>query len=224
MKIKKTNMEEVVFKKYEDLTDSDLVTLARLKDQDAILRLFERYKKTIIFKANKYYAPGLDRDDLIQEGNIGLYNSINDYNPENLVKASFKVFCEICVERQMITAVKTAKRQKHNPLNSSISVDKPMYEDDSDRTLNEVLEKETDLSPEDLMIDKENILEILTKLKDRLSSFESQVLEGQLMRLSYQEIADMLGRGVKSIDNAMQRIREKLQKIVTEMKNQDYCN
>lgn len=212
--------EEILEEKnYKEMEDDKLIVLARNNDPFSIETIFKRYEYLVRLKARKYYAPGVDQDDLEQEGNIGLYNSIRDYKIEH--PTPFKVFCELCIQRQIITAVKTATRQKHNPLNQYLSIDKPMYEDESDRTLHDVVENKKQFSPEDIVIDRENIYEILAKLKDRLSPFESEVLEGQLMKMSYQEIADDLGRHVKSIDNAMQRIRDKLDKIVKEMKKEE---
>lgn len=202
-------------KSYSEMEDNDLIVLAKEGNPDAFDILYKKYTYLIRFKAKKYFAPGVDRDDLMQEGSIGLYNSIRDYKIEH--PTPFRVFCELCIERQIITAVKTATRQKHQPLNKYISFDKPMYEEESDRSLHDTIENKRQFTPEDILIDRENIYEMLTKLKDRLSPFESQVFEGQLQRLSYQEIADNLGRHVKSIDNAMQRIREKVLKVRQEI-------
>lgn len=212
MEIPKVVMDE---KSYSEMEDNDLIVLAKEGNPDAFDILYKKYTYLIRFKAKKYFAPGVDRDDLMQEGSIGLYNSIRDYKIEH--PTPFRVFCELCIERQIITAVKTATRQKHQPLNKYISFDKPMYEEESDRSLHDTIENKRQFTPEDILIDRENIYEMLTKLKDRLSPFESQVFEGQLQRLSYQEIADNLGRHVKSIDNAMQRIREKVLKVRQEI-------
>lgn len=204
---------------YKTKTDDELVILARENDEMAIKVLLDRFKFIIRMKARKYYAPGIENDDLIQEGNIGLLNAIRDYKLEH--PTPFKVFCELCVQRQIITAIKTATRQKHTPLNQYLSFDKPMFDDESDRTMHDVIESKRMCNPEDIFIDQESIWEILTKLKDRLSPFESKVLEGQLLKLSYQEIADGLERHVKSVDNAMQRIRNKLEKILEEMRKNE---
>lgn len=205
-------------KDYKDMSDDELVILARQNDEMAIKNLFTRYNFIIKVKAKKYYAPGIDNDDLVQEGNIGLLNAVRDYKLEH--PTPFRIFCELCIQRQIITAIKTATRQKHMPLNKYLSFDKPMFEDESDRTMHDIIENKKSYSPEDLVMDQENIWEILTKLKDRLSPFESKVLEGQLMKLSYQEIANSLNKHVKSVDNAMQRIRNKLQKILEEMEEE----
>jgi len=213
--MEKANQRKVAGRNYKELTDDELVILARENDELAIKELLSRYNFIIKAKARKYYAPGLDNDDLIQEGNIGLLNAVRDYKIEH--PTSFKIFCELCIQRQIITAIKTATRQKHMPLNQYLSFDKPMYEEESDRTMHDIIENTKTFGPEELVIGQESIWEILTKLKDRLSPFEAKVLEGQLLKLSYQEIADSLNKHVKSVDNAMQRIRNKLQKITEEM-------
>lgn len=213
----KINQREAEGKNYKELTDDELVILAREKDELAVKELLTRYDFIIKVKARKYYAPGLDNNDLVQEGNIGLLNAIRDYKLEH--PTSFRIFCELCIQRQIITAIKTATRQKHMPLNQYLSFDKPMFEDESDRTMHDVIENRKTFGPEDIVIGQESIWEILTKLKDRLSPFEAKVLEGQLLKLSYREIADSLNKHVKSVDNAMQRIRNKLQKIIEEMED-----
>jgi RNA polymerase sporulation-specific sigma factor len=200
--------------------DLKLIVLAKEQDPVSFEILFNKYSYLIRYKAKKYFAPGIDRDDLIQEGSIGLYNSIRDFKMEH--PTPFRVFCELCIERQIITAVKTATRQKHQPLNKYVSFDKPVYEEESDRNLHDTIENKRQFTPEEIIIDRENIYELLTKLKDRLSPFESEVFECQMQRLSYQEIADHLGRHVKSIDNAMQRIREKVLKARDEINEEDF--
>lgn len=202
--------QEVVMdeKYYSNLEDLGLVEKAKEGDNDSFERIYNKYKYLINYKAKKYFAPGLDKEDLKQEGSIGLCNSIRDFKMEH--PTPFKVFCELCIERQIITAVKTATRHKHQPLNGYISFDKPVYEEDSDRSMHDTLENVKQFTPEDLIIDKEDVYALLAKLKDRLSPFESEVFELQLMRLTYQEIADELNRHVKSVDNAMQRIRKKV--------------
>lgn len=202
-----------------NLEDLELVLLAKDGDEDSIERILRKYKYLIKFKSQKYFAPGLDRDDLYQEGSIGLYNSIRDFKMD--AATPFRAFCELCIERQIITAVKTATRQKHQPLNKYVSFDKPVYEwEDADRTMHDTLENQKQFTPEDIVIDRENIYALLTKLKDRLSPFEAEVFERQLLRLSYQEIANQLGRHVKSIDNAMQRVRDKVDKARAEINDE----
>lgn len=201
-----------------NLEDLKLVQRAKDQDQFAFEDLYVKYQYLINYKSKKYFAPGLDKDDLVQEGGIGLINAIRDFKMDH--PTPFRVFCELCIERQIITAIKTATRQKHQPLNQYISFDKPVYEEDNDRSMHDTMENVKQFTPEDLIIDKENIYALLAKLKDRLSPLESEVFERQLQRLSYQEIANQLGRHVKSIDNAMQRIREKVIKARSEINDE----
>lgn len=202
-------------KYYSNLEDLELVIKAKEGDNYAFEKILKKYTYLINYKAKKYFAPGLDKDDLKQEGCIGLNNSIRDFKMDH--PTPFKVFCELCIERQIITAVKTATRHKHQPLNAYVSFDKPVYEEDSDRSMHDTLENVKQFTPEDLIIDKEDIYNLLTKLKDRFSPFEAEVFERQLLRMTYQEMADDLGRGVKSVDNAMQRIRKKVMQAKEEI-------
>ena len=212
---KKQNLEENVFD-YSKSDDLVLVDLARKDDAKAVETLLNRYKSLIRSKAYKYYAPGLERDDFIQEGNIGLVNAIRDFKPEFL--KSFKRFAEMCVERQMITAIKTATRQKNIPLNNAVSIHQPAYPDDeSERTIADVIKDYSSNDPFITVASKETIWEIMTKLIYELSSLELKVLQCQLIKMSYVEISLLLNKKVKSVDNTMQRIRKKLHKIVEEI-------
>lgn len=202
---------------YNTKDDLELVSLARENNELAINTLLNRYKSMIRSKAYKYYAPGLERDDFIQEGNIGLVNAVRDFKPEFL--KSFKRFAEMCIERQMITAIKTATRQKNTPLNNAVSIYQPAYPDDeSERTVADVLKDYTTNDPFVAVASKETIWEIMTKLMYELSSLELKVLQCQLIKMSYVEISLLLNKKVKSVDNTMQRIRKKLHKIVEEIK------
>ena len=213
----KQNMGGSVYEKYLSLDDTELVNLARDNDQHAVEVLLNRYKSMIRSKAYKYYAAGLERDDFIQEGNIGLVNAIRDFKPEFL--KSFKRFAEMCIERQMITAIKTATRQKNSPLNNAVSIYQPAYPDDeSERTVADVLKDFTSNDPFVQVASKETIWEIMTKLMNELSALELKVLQCQLIKMSYVEISILLNKKVKSVDNTMQRIRKKLYNIVAEIK------
>lgn len=212
-------MAKMAEENYKNLSDDELVILAREGDSFAFDTLLQKYTYIIKIKARKYYAPGVDNADLVQEGNIGLLNSIKDYKLEH--PTPFKSFCELCIERQIITAIKTATRQKHLPLNKYTSFDKPVFDEGSEKTLYDVLEFKKVYSPEEIILDQQNVLEILTKIKERFSPFELKVLDKQLMKISYLEMAIELDKHIKSVDNAMQRIRAKLYKIVEEMHNND---
>ena len=198
----------------EEVSDEDLVEFVRCGDDAALEYLIHKYKTFVRGKARSYFLIGADREDIVQEGMIGLYKAIRDFRDDKL--ASFKAFAELCVTRQIITAIKTATRQKHVPLNSYISLDKPIYDEESDRTLLDILGGARVLDPEELVINREEFADIETKMTDLLSELERNVLSLYLDGRSYQEIALDLSRHVKSIDNALQRVKRKLEKYLEE--------
>ncbi|MFT9850433.1 RNA polymerase sporulation sigma factor SigH [Aneurinibacillus sp. REN35] len=198
--------------RYEALYDEDIVELVRLGDSDALEYLINKYKNFVRAKARSYFLIGADREDIVQEGMIGLYKSIRDFKGDKL--ASFKAFAELCITRQIITAIKTATRQKHIPLNSYVSLDKPIYDEDSDRTLLDIICGTRVTDPEELIINQEEYDDIEDKISEILSDLEQQVLLLYLDGRSYQEIAVDLSRHVKSIDNALQRVKRKLEKYL----------
>ncbi len=198
---------------FEGLTDEEIVLA--IKDDDdhkAQNYLINKYRNFVRAKARSYFLIGADREDIIQEGMIGLYKAIRDFRNDKL--SSFRAFAELCVTRQIITAIKTATRQKHIPLNSYVSLNKPIYDEDSDRTLLDVLSGARVADPEDLVISREEFVGIEAKLEDILSDLEWKVLTSYLDGKSYQEIAKELHRHVKSIDNALQRVKRKLEKYM----------
>jgi len=199
---------------YESMTDEQVVRLAQGADNQALEYLLNKYKNFVRTKARSYFLIGADHEDIVQEGMIGLYKSIRDYREEKL--SSFRAFAELCITRQIITAIKTATRQKHIPLNSYISLNKPIYEEDSDRTLLDVITEEGMSNPEDMMIDREDLSFIEGRIGQMLSGLEKEVLVRYMEGKSYVEIADEMGRHVKSIDNALQRIKRKLMKYLEE--------
>ena len=174
--------------------------------------LIVKYKNFVRSKARSYFLIGADREDIIQEGMIGLYKAIRDYRGDKL--SSFRAFADLCITRQIITAIKTATRQKHIPLNSYVSLNKPIYDEDSDRTLMDVLSGMRITDPEELIISQEEIDDIELKMGEILSPLEWKVLTYYLDGKSYQEIAEILGRHVKSIDNALQRVKRKLERYL----------
>ena len=190
---------------YESMTDEEIVEIARVGDIDAQEYLINKYKNYVRAKARTYFLLGGDKEDLIQEGMIGMYKAIRDFRSDKL--SSFRAFAELCITRQIITAIKTATRQKHIPLNSYVSLNKPIYDEDSDRTLLDVITGNKVTDPEELIISREEFTEIETKMGELLSSLEWKVLMYYLEGKSYQEIAEDLGRHVKSIDNALQRVK-----------------
>ncbi len=206
------NAPRKFFDMYESLSDEEIVQLARDTDDQALEHLINKYKNFVRAKARSYFLIGADREDIIQEGMIGLYKAIRDFRPDKL--ASFRAFAELCITRQIITAIKTATRQKHIPLNSYVSLNKPIYDEESDRTLLEVISGSKVTDPEELVISREEFVDIENKMVEFLSELEWQVLMYYLEGKSYQEIADELGRHVKSIDNALQRVKRKLERYL----------
>jgi RNA polymerase sporulation-specific sigma factor len=197
---------------FQLLVDEEVVEFAREGDETALEYLINKYKNFVRAKARSYFLIGADREDIIQEGMIGLYKAIRDFRLDKL--SSFRAFAELCITRQIITAIKTATRQKHIPLNSYVSLNKPIYDEDSDRTLLDVLSGSRITDPEELIISREEFDDIEEKMGEILSSLEWKVLMSYLEGKSYQEIAEDLHRHVKSIDNALQRVKRKLERYL----------
>ena len=202
-----------LYGEFADLTDEEILLAIKDKDDKVALDyLIIKYRNFVRAKARSYFLIGADREDIIQEGMIGFYKAIRDFRNDKL--SSFRAFAELCVTRQIITAIKTATRQKHIPLNSYISLNKPIYDEDSDRTLLDVLSGAKAADPEDLVISREEFVDIEKKMEEILSDLEWKVLMSYLDGKSYQEIAEELHRHVKSIDNALQRVKRKLEKYM----------
>ncbi|MBQ3277973.1 MAG: RNA polymerase sporulation sigma factor SigH [Clostridia bacterium] len=201
-------------KPYSELSDEEIVVLCHEGDSVAEEYLLNKYKNFVRSKARSYFLIGADHEDIVQEGMIGLYKAIRDFQPNKL--SSFRAFAELCITRQIITAIKTATRQKHIPLNSYVSLNKPLYDEESDRTLLDVIMEGRTSNPEELIINREDLGDIHAKISEVLSGLEQEVLSAYLDGKSYQEIAEALGRHVKSIDNALQRVKRKLEKYLEE--------
>lgn len=197
---------------YKNMKDEEIVSIARDGDHLALDYLLNKYKNYVRGKATTYFLIGADRDDIIQEGMIGLFKAIRDYNKDKLT--SFKSFAEICITRQIITAIKTATRKKHIPLNSYISLNKPVYEEGSDRTLLDMIEGFTVSDPMEVCIGNENIHNIEIDILNSLSELEYEVLDSYIKGSTYQDIAKELNRDPKSVDNALQRTKKKLGKCL----------
>lgn len=202
-------------------TDDDNIELL---DDDAIIRLIHqgnsrgldflihKYKNFVRAKARTYFLIGADKEDIIQEGMIGLYKAIRDFDSDKL--SSFKAFAELCITRQIITAVKTSTRQKHIPLNSYVSLDKPVYDEESDRTLLDIIAGSKAIDPQELLVSREKFTDMELKLSELLSELEKKSLNLYLNGRSYQEISIELKRHVKSIDNALQRVKRKFEQLI----------
>ena len=199
---------------YTAMTDEQVAKLAQGADDRALEYLLNKYKNFVRTKARSYFRIGADHEDIVQEGMLGLYKAIRDYREERL--SSFRAFAELCITRQIITAIKTATRQKHIPLNSYISLNKPIYEEDSDRTLLDVITEEGMSNPEEMFIDREDLSFIEGRIGQMLSPLEKQVLVRYMEGKTYVQISDEMGRHVKSIDNALQRIKRKLTRYLEE--------
>lgn len=197
------------FERFSSLTDEEVVTIyQRENNHYATDYIVQRYKNFVRSKARSYFLMGADKEDIIQEGMIGLYKATRDFNQDHEV--SFKAFAELCITRQIISAIKGASRQKHIPLNSYISLNKPAY-DDSERTLIEVLETEKNLDPQEVVINREQYALIKEVMEAVLSPLEWDVLRGYMDAKSYQQMAEEHHRSVKSIDNALQRVKKKME-------------
>ncbi len=197
------------FDRFTSLTDEEIVAICQEENNHyATDYIVQRYKNFVRSKARSYFLMGADKEDIIQEGMIGLYKATRDFEPGH--QLNFKGFAEICITRQIISAIKGASRQKHIPLNSYISLNKPAY-DDSERTLIEVLETEKNLDPQEVVINREQYALIKEVMEAVLSPLEWEVLRGYMDAKSYQEMAEEHHRSVKSIDNALQRVKKKME-------------
>lgn len=197
---------------FEEKLDEEIVIEAKKGDVSAQEYLINKYGNFVKSKSKSYFLIGADKEDIYQEGMIGLYKAIRDFKPDKL--SSFKAFAELCVTRQIITAIKTATRQKHIPLNTYISLNKPIYDEESDRTLLDVLSETKVEDPEELVISREELNHIQSEIGEVLSNLEMEVLMSYVDGKSYQEIACDLDRHAKSIDNALQRVKRKLEKCL----------
>ncbi|ATD53921.1 RNA polymerase sporulation sigma factor SigH [Clostridium chauvoei] len=197
---------------FEDMLDEEIVVESQKGNIRAQEYLISKYENFVKLKSKSYFLIGADKEDIYQEGMIGLYKAIRDFKTDKLT--SFKAFAELCVTRQIITAIKTATRQKHIPLNTYVSLNKPIYEEESDRTLLDILSGFRISDPEELIIGEEQMKSIEGEMQKVLSSLELEVLQSYLDGKSYQEIACDLDRQSKSIDNALQRVKRKLEKCL----------
>ncbi len=210
-----SEFEKNYYEKYQSLTDEQIVELIHSDDKLALEYLIEKYKGLVRSKTRSYFMMGADREDVIQEGMIGFYKAIRDFNKDKQV--NFYSFAELCVQRQIITAIKTAGRQKHIPLNSYVSLNRPVYDENDECTYIELLSYDLISSnPEAMIIDSEEKNTIEGRIGVALSPLERRVLSLYLRGKSYSEIAQKVNKDEKSIDNALQRIKKKVEKIINE--------
>ena len=190
------------------LNDEQLVLLSIEGNSEAEETILQRYKNFVKSKARAYYLIGAENDDVVQEGMIGLYKAVRDFNPDKNI--TFKTFADVCITRQILTAIRTANRNKHNPLNASISMNAPVFNEDSGTTVMNLIQHGPVSNPEEIYIFDETLKEIKFEISKKLSGFENRVLEFYLDGLSYVEISETMNKSIKSIDNALQRIKRKL--------------
>jgi RNA polymerase sporulation-specific sigma factor len=200
---------------YETLADEQLLLRLREGDAGAEDALYARYKQIVRSKARTYFLIGADREDIIQEGMIGLYKAVMDYQFDK--QSSFRSFAELCITRQIITAIKAATRKKHMPLNTYISFNRSVYEGENERPLIDVLTSTRITDPEEVLIGRENYAAVADSIEHSLSKLERNALGYYLFGYSYQQIADALGISTKSVDNAIQRVKKKLEARLQEI-------
>lgn len=198
-------------KNLSTLKDEELISLCKEGNSEAEDIILRRYKNFVRIKSRTYFLIGADSDDIVQEGMIGLYKAVRDFN--NKKNMSFKTFADICVTRQILTAIRTANRNKHSPLNTYLSIDKPVNVEDFESTLLNVIKLDNNSNPEELYISDESSKELKKAISDNLSEFEKTVINLYLEGCSYYEISEKINRSVKSVDNALQRIKKKLGKF-----------
>lgn len=196
---------------FSDINDIKVVAGAKNGDNDCLEAIFNEFRNYIRVLSNKYYLSGADKDDIVQEGMIGLFKAIRDYNPEE--KVQFRTFATVCIQRQVKTALKLASRKKHIPLNSSISLHSSKFDDDSDKELMEYFEDTKKVNPEEIYINNETYAQLNKLLYESLSKLELNILILYNQNLSYKEISEVTNKSIKSIDNAIQRIKKKMEVI-----------
>lgn len=203
---------EIEIENFRMLGDEEVLLMIEQGNSLALEFLIYKYKNLVRTRSQTYFLIGGEKEDIIQEGLIGLYNAIRNFNAEKI--SSFRQFADLCITRQIITAIKAATRQKHIPLNSYVSLDKPIYEEDSSWTLIDTIAESNAIDPQTRLINLEKIVHLQLHLLESLSEFERRVLYLYIDGYTYQEISEELNRHVKSIDNAMQRIKRKLDAVV----------
>jgi len=196
--------------------EEQIVYLAQKGDSYAIDYIFTKYMGLVRSKAKLYFLVGADKEDIVQEGLIGLHKAIRDFNPDK--NRIFRSFADLCITRQLITAVKGSTRQKHIPLNSYVSLNRRLYEEENDTTMLDLIENERVSNPEDIFLNEEKGLYFRKLMTEILSDLEAKVIEMYLEGRTYHEIADVLQQSPKGIDNALQRAKKKFEKAISENK------
>ena len=209
------NKEYYSFKsEYEDVPDEELIKLVHSGDKNALDFLIGKYNDIVSMKANKFFIIGAEKEDMVQEGMIGLYKAIKSFDVEK--QNSFKTFANLCIERQLITAIKTSNRQKHIPLNSSFSLNTSAYDENDETSIMEILDTKLVEDPLETITKKEYFEAVESRIDKNLSTFEKKVLDFYVQGESYVNIALKLDAQVKAVDNAIQRIRKKAIKCISD--------
>lgn len=209
------NKEYYSFKsEYEDVPDEELIKLVHSGDKNALDFLIGKYNDIVSMKANKFFIIGAEKEDMVQEGMIGLYKAIKSFDVEK--QNSFKTFANLCIERQLITAIKTSNRQKHIPLNSSFSLNTSAYDENDETSIMEILDTKLVEDPLETITKKEYFEAVESRIDKNLSTFEKKVLDFYVQGESYVNIATKLDAQVKAVDNAIQRIRKKAIKCISD--------
>lgn len=199
---------------FGSLVDEEVLSHVQKGNETAVEYLIKKYERIVRKKANTYFLIGSDRDDVVQEGLIGLYKAICDYDQNK--RSSFRSFAELCITRQIITSIKSATRLKHTPLNSYVSIYKPVHDENTERRLLDTIYCVDSIDPQELIIIREKYQYVQTQLMKALTRLEWDVLYLYLQGCSYEEIADQLDRPEKSIDNALQRVKKKVEQLIEE--------
>ena len=206
-------MDNLFNKSFASFSDEDLVSMAQQGDDKALDYLLGKYIVYVRSKSLSYYIVGADRDDIIQEGMIGLFKAVRDFSSERGV--SFRTFADVCVTRQILTAVKNASRQKHAPLNFYVSLNRPVTDGEDNSTLADIFGQAKGVNPEEILLQKEEADSLGLEMSRILSDFELRVLSLYLQGKSYAGIGKEIGKSPKSVDNALQRIKKKFEKIAS---------
>lgn len=212
--MKESNPYFYAVNNYNDMKDEDLIQVIKSGDKFALEFLINKYKELVNMKVSKFFMIGAEKEDIVQEGLIGLFKAVKSFNPDK--QNSFKTFANLCIERQLITAIKSSNRQKHMPLNSYLSLNTTAYEEDEDSSLLDIFDAHQIEDPLDTITKKEYYQTVENAIDKSLSDFEKQVLNRYMQGESYVQIAEKLDTPVKSIDNAIQRIRKKAIKNIGE--------
>lgn len=208
------NLWQYTNENYSKLSDEKVIKLIKSGDKNALDYIMHKYKEVVNIKVSKYFIIGAEKEDIVQEGLIGLYKAIKNFDPEK--ENSFKTFANLCIERQLITAIKTSNRQKHMPLNSYLSLNMSAYEDEETETVIDVFDSSLTEDPLETLTKKEYYIAIENAIDKSLSDFEKKVLNRFAKGESYVQIANKLNTPVKSVDNAIQRIRKKAIRDIAE--------